>query len=84
MTASALASLQRGLDHNGQLPAEYDGMLLTVTHVDAWKKPLRYEVGSGNYYIRSAGPDESYETDDDIRQRIGSTLTSSASSAAYD
>jgi hypothetical protein len=58
--------------HEGQLPAEYDGMLLTVTHSDAWKNPLRYEIGNGNYYIRSAGPDEKYETSDDIKHRIGS------------
>ncbi len=64
------------IDNNGQLPAEYDGMLLTVPHSDAWKNPLRYEVGSGNYFIRSAGPDEHYDTNDDIRHRIGSTPTS--------
>ncbi len=69
--------LEYQIDHNGQLPAEYDGMLLTVPHADAWKKPLRYEVGSGNFYIRSAGPDEQYDTTDDIRHRIGSTPTSS-------
>jgi hypothetical protein len=66
--------------HEGQLPAEYDGMLLTVTHADAWKNPLRYEIGSGNYYIRSAGPDEQYETGDDIRHRIGSSSTSAVDS----
>ena len=70
------------VDHNGQLPAEYDGMLLSVAHLDAWKKPLRYEVGSGNFYIRSAGPDEEYETSDDIQHRIGSSLAKS--SADYD
>ena len=64
------------VNHNGQLPAEYDGMLLSVAHLDAWKKPLRYEVGSGNFYIRSAGPDQAYETPDDIQHRIGSTLAS--------
>lgn len=65
------------LENNGQLPAEYDGMLLTVEHQDAWKNPLRYEIGEGSYYIRSAGPDQKYETRDDIRHRIGSRLTSS-------
>lgn len=74
--------LEYQIDNNGQLPAEYDGMLLTVSHQDAWKKPLRYEVGSGNFYIRSAGPDEEYETRDDIRHRIGSTPAST--SASYD
>lgn len=65
--------LEYQLNNNGQLPAEYDGMLLTVAHLDAWKKPLRYEIAAGNFYIRSAGPDESYETPDDIKHRIGSS-----------
>jgi hypothetical protein len=62
--------------HAGQLPAEYDGMLITVEQLDAWKNPLRYEVASGNYYIRSAGPDEEFETPDDIKHRIGSAAAS--------
>jgi hypothetical protein len=61
--------------HDGQMPSEYDGMLLSVAHVDAWKTPIRYEVGAGNYYLRSAGPDEEFETRDDVRHRIGSKKT---------
>ena len=76
--------LEYQLSHGGQLPADYDGMLLTVAHPDAWKNPLRYEVGSGNFYIRSAGPDQAYETDDDIRHRIGSTPTSANAAGDFD
>lgn len=68
-------------NHSGQLPAEYDGMLLTVSHLDAWKNPLRYEVAGGNYFVRSAGPDEEYETDDDLKHRIGSSEKPAANSS---
>jgi hypothetical protein len=74
--------LEYQASHNGQFPAEYDGMLLAVTHQDAWKNPLRYEVATGNYYIRSAGPDEAFDTSDDISHRIGSTAATPTSAEA--
>lgn len=59
------------LDHDGQLPGQYDGMMLAVQHRDAWKNDLRYDIDSGKCLLRSAGPDQRFDSRDDVTLELG-------------
>ena len=34
--------------------------------LDSWGRPIRYEAADGGYTLRSAGPDKTFNTDDDL------------------
>ncbi len=69
--ASQLATYAE--DHGGQLPAGVEGNVMTVQFSDAWNKELRYEVGQEQAIVRSAGPDGSFETADDLLTTVAGT-----------
>jgi hypothetical protein len=59
------------LANEGQMPSQYDGMLLAVQHADAWNNALRYDIDQGKCLIRSAGPAQRFETRDDVTLDVG-------------
>ena len=59
------------LDHDGQFPSQYEGMLLAVQHQDAWKNDLRYDIESGKCLLRSAGADQTFDSRDDVVHEVG-------------
>ena len=52
--------------HEGLLPMDLDGNSLAIKHVDPWGESLRYEVEIDRAVLRSAGPDGSFFSDDDL------------------
>jgi type II secretion system protein G len=66
----------------GELPADSQGLNALVADpgfkgwngpyaqaallVDPWKTAYRYQLGKGSYEIRSAGPDNKFNTGDDV------------------
>lgn len=58
-------------EHSGELPAAYEGMLISVQHVDPWKTPLRYDIDNGVALLRSAGPDRRFNSRDDVTRKLG-------------
>jgi hypothetical protein len=59
------------LRNEGVMPTQYEGMLLTVQHEDAWRNSLRYDIENGNCVVRSAGPDQQFDTRDDVTRVVG-------------
>jgi ribosomal protein L18 len=57
-------------EHSNQLPADMTGSLIAVQFKDAWKKELRYETENNYCLLRSAGPDQEFETSDDLTRKI--------------
>lgn len=53
-------------DNEGQLPSGLDGNVMTISFTDAWDTELRYEPGTKQAIIRSAGPDGHFSTGDDM------------------
>jgi hypothetical protein len=52
---------------HGALPEGIPGNKLVVVIADAWGEALRYDVDEGKrYLIRSAGPDQQFDTADDL------------------
>lgn len=55
----------------GELPGDLDALHIAmpgymVVDVDAWGTPVRYVRTASGYCLWSAGPDESWETSDDM------------------
>lgn len=57
-------------DTNGELPSDIDGCMLVIKHVDPWGKSLRFELEKDHGVLRSAGPDQDFDTKDDIAVKI--------------
>jgi hypothetical protein len=54
-------------DEHGAFPDGVQGNLMIRDHTDAWATPLHYErVSDDAFEIRSAGPDRTFDTSDDI------------------
>jgi hypothetical protein len=68
--AIAERELDKYRDDQGYLPNGIDGNMLMLKHTDAWSKEIRYDAESQPATLRSAGPDETYNTDDDVTSDI--------------
>ena len=54
------------------LPRDIQGnkLLIADSLKDAWGEPLRYDVlDNGEFLVRSAGPDQTFDTPDDLTRR---------------
>jgi len=58
----------------GHLPNGIDGNMLMLKHVDAWGTELRYDAETTPTLLRSAGPDQIYNTDDDVTSIVKGDL----------
>jgi hypothetical protein len=77
-TQVAIAIAERELDEfredAGYLPNGIDGNMLMLKHTDAWSKEIRYDAESTPALLRSAGPDQTYNTDDDVTSEVEGEL----------
>ncbi|MBC8870204.1 MAG: hypothetical protein H8E44_12345 [Planctomycetes bacterium] len=69
-TQTAISEAETKIDEyqmeNGELPDEETGNQLIADITDGWDRTLRYEpTGDGDYVIRSAGMDGTFDTLDD-------------------
>ena len=65
----AVAAINEFKYHNDKLPEGIQGnkMLISAELTDAWGTDLRYEpVNKNEFVVRSAGPDQKFETADDL------------------
>ncbi|TWT32105.1 DUF4190 domain-containing protein [Blastopirellula retiformator] len=65
----AIIVIETDRHEKGELPEGVDGNKLVLPITDAWQQSLRYEpADSGeDYAVRSAGPDQKFDTADDLR-----------------
>jgi len=62
-------------EEHGRLPLEEEGLKPLTQYfpesdypfTDAWDTPLRYRIIGGSPAVESAGPDQMFDTSDDIR-----------------
>lgn len=64
--------------HEGYLPNDIDGCMLMIKHVDTWGQSLRFEEAPEYGMLRSAGPDEKFDTSDDLTTKIEGKTTRQA------
>jgi len=64
--------------HEGRLPADIEGNMLVVSHVDPWGQALRYEPEAGFALVRSAGPDQEFLTPDDLIKKVSPKVATAA------
>jgi len=57
-------------DNQGFLPEGIEGNTITVRFTDAWGTELRYDLEDDRSLIRSAGPDEHFDSDDDLTTAV--------------
>lgn len=73
-TQVAIAIAERELDEfredTGYLPNGIDGNMLMLKHIDAWGTEIRYDAEAFPANLRSAGPDQIYNTDDDVTSEV--------------
>lgn len=73
-TQVAIAIAERELDEfvedTGYLPNGIDGNMLMLKHIDAWGQEIRYDAETEPALLRSAGPDNMYNTDDDVTSTV--------------
>lgn len=87
-TQVAIAIAEREMDEfredTGYLPDGIDGNMLMLKHTDAWGTEIRYDAEAVPATLRSAGPDQVYNTDDDVTSEVeGETETSAAIKVRY-
>jgi len=68
--AIAEVELDEFRDETGYLPTGIDGNMLMLKHTDAWGKEIRYDAESFPASLRSAGPDQTYNTKDDVTSEV--------------
>ncbi len=64
--ADARNAIENYRNEHNTLPDGIEGNKLVVPFKDGWQTELRYEVDGNNYLIRSAGPDKTFDTPDDL------------------
>jgi len=81
-TQVAIAIAEREMDEfredTGYLPDGIDGNMLMLKHTDAWGTEIRYDAEAVPATLRSAGPDQVYNTDDDVTSEVEGETESSA------
>lgn len=56
--------------NQGRLPAWVDANMVAVSFHDAWRTPLRFDAEIDHAVLRSAGPDQEFDTPDDVLLKI--------------
>ena len=54
----------------GELPNDIDANMLVIKHVDPWGESLRFDAEVDHALVRSAGPDRSFNTSDDVIEKV--------------
>jgi hypothetical protein len=57
-------------ENYGELPSDIDANMLVIKHVDPWGESLRYDAEFDHGIVRSAGPDRTFDTKDDITTKV--------------
>ena len=71
MIAVAVNELKNYRDsHDGQLPSIIDSNMLVIKHVDPWGESLRFDGHGDHGIVRSAGPDQQFESSDDVEVKV--------------
>ncbi len=52
--------------NSGNLPAWIDANMVAIKHRDGWGESLRFDVEKDGAKLRSAGPDQRFDTADDV------------------
>jgi hypothetical protein len=68
---------QYQMGNAGQFPGDIDGNMLVIKYIDPWGESLRFDLEHDHSFIRSAGPDGKFYTDDDVAKRIPATSQNS-------
>ncbi len=66
----ARQEIQRYQKAEGVLPTGIEGNVLLVKYADPWGQSLRFEPGTGGAIVRSAGPDQEFDSSDDLVSTI--------------
>jgi hypothetical protein len=74
-TKTTMVTAQKELEdyrdgHDGYLPNDIDGCMLMIKHEDYWGNSLRFEESPNSGMLRSAGPDQEFDTRDDLTSKI--------------
>jgi len=56
--------------HGGTLPSIIDSNMLVIKHIDPWGESLRFDGHGDHAIIRSAGPDNQFESNDDVTVKL--------------
>ena len=72
--AVAAHELDEFCEETGYLPTGIDGNMLMLKHTDAWGNEIRYDAESQPAKLRSAGADQTYNTDDDVTSELKGEL----------
>ena len=59
--------------NQGELPNDIDANMLVLKHMDPWGEVLRYDAEIGHGVIRSAGPDQKFDSKDDVISKVKGT-----------
>ncbi|PHS00607.1 MAG: hypothetical protein COA78_23690 [Blastopirellula sp.] len=63
----AIVTIKQHESEQGKLPGGIAGNRLVLETHDAWDQSVRYELeDNGNYAVRSGGPDQTFDTEDDL------------------
>lgn len=54
----------------GELPSDIDANMLVIKHVDPWGESLRFDAEINHGIVRSAGPDQTFDTKDDLTTKV--------------
>ena len=67
---SAVHELNQFKEDNGTLPGWVDGNMLMLKHKDSWGNSIRFDAEESQSIVRSAGPDEEFDTQDDLTETV--------------
>ena len=59
--------------HARKLPSIIDSNMLVIKHIDSWGESLRFDGHGDHAIIRSAGPDNQFESNDDVTAELKGT-----------
>lgn len=74
-TQKVLAQAQSEFDeyrdaNQGKLPAWIEANMVAIKHTDAWGQSIRFDPENGFAQLRSAGPDQIFDTRDDVLVKV--------------
>lgn len=71
LIAAATGEIAEYRDSNaGELPNDIDANMLVIKHVDPWGESLRFDAEVDHALVRSAGPDRTFDTSDDVIEKV--------------
>jgi hypothetical protein len=70
MIALAADEIVEYRESNGEFPSDIEANVLVLKHVDPWNESLRFDMKADGGTIRSAGPDGTFDTRDDVTAEL--------------